>query len=264
MSTVMLHEKLGTKYPIDTIDLLVSRTLRECADNGNVVDLAYCRFGPKCAQLLNEFYGKVKFINSELPEWDIILQNNMEAATAVYEEYKPLKLLLTDDMKELILWIKSLPADKYKPEVDLTNIRHRAILTLLIMARPDIEFDIRRTAADIFNFVRDAWVNSAKEHSSYWILRAPDIELLREANGVFKDSIGTVYDRDTLLRDYKVLPAEFGNSQIITFTNPIEEEWMPVLNKCVHILTAHTAAKQNKAKGKTVRNFVAVRKEIKR
>lgn len=264
MSTVMLYEKLGTRYPIDTIDLLLSRTLRECVDNGDVVDLAQCRFGPKCAQVLNEFYDKLQFINTELPEWDIILQNNMEATTTVYEEYEPIKLLVTDDIPALINWIKTVPVGKYRPEINLTDIRYRAVLTLLIMARPDIEFDIRRTATDIFDFVRDAWVNSAKEHDTYWILRAPDIELLKLQNGVFTDSIGMTYNRDILMRDYKVLPAEFGNAQIITFTSKVSDEWMPVLDKCIRILTTSNSKKKGRVRGKVVRNFVAVRKEIKR
>lgn len=264
MGTIMLYEKLGTRYPIDTINLRLTRTLQECVVNGDVVDLAQCRFGPKCAQVLNEFYDKLKFVNTELPEWDIILQNNMEAATVVYDEYEPLKLFITDDIPALINWIKSVPVGKYRPEVNLTDIRYRAVLTLLIMARPDIELDIRRTATDIFDFVRDAWVNSSKPHDAYWILRAPDIELLNLTNGVFVDSIGVTYDRDVLMRDYKVLPAEFGNSQIITFASKVSDEWTPLLDKCVSILTAQSNTRKGKVRGKVVSNFVAVRKEIKR
>ena len=263
MGIVMLYEKLGTKYPIDTIDLLFTKVMNECVEAGDTVDLAYCRFGPKCSLILNDFYGKLNIINSELPEWDIILQNNALAMTTVYEEYEPLKLFITSDFPALINWIKSLPAGKYKPVIDLTNIKHRAVLTILIMARPDIELDIRNTSSDIFTFVRDAWVNGAKPHDSYWILRAPDIELLTAQGDMFVDAVGATYSKDTLLRDYTVLPAEFGNSQIITFTSPIDSEWEPVLLKCINTLKEHTK-NTRKIKGKTVRDFVTVRREIKR
>lgn len=261
MSTVMLHEMVGTKYMTYHINKLFSDALEECVRRGDTVDLAYCRLSPTCAMILESFYDKLDIINTEIADWDTILKHNIDAVRNKPEPYPLLDIKSDMSIQDLLAWIRTIPVGEYTPNCSITNIRQRAVLVLIIMARPDITFDLRNCLSDVYDFVHDAWANNAKPHDEYWIIQPPDVERVVKVGDVYVDSIGKTYDYGTLFRTQSILPTDFGNSQIINFTTPVDSEWQDVVQKCLKLLSS-TSVKAKAKRGKTVRNFVTLRKEI--
>ena len=133
--------------------------------------------------------------------------------------------------------IRNLPTGKYTPIISSTDIGQRAGLIMLIMGRPDIEFDIRKYSMDIFAFVRDGWVSSAESHDSYYELITPDV-VRRDRTP--DNKFGAIYYGFMTEAEFcskrTVLPIEFGNSQIINLSNPgVSDEWTPTVNKCISV-----------------------------
>ena len=125
----------------------------------------------------------------------------------------------------------------------------------------DWEFDISRCATDIFDFVRESWLSSAKSHDSYYELNAPHVQLVkRNKDGKFGDDSYGYMSEDIFIRRRIVVPAEFGNSQIIVLDENIEvdEEWMPVVEKCMNTVDMLTAS-ENRVPGKTLKNYLTFR-----
>lgn len=262
MSTVLLHELMGTKYIIYHLNGVLQETLNKCVINHDTVDLAYCRFAPLCAQMLTQYYDKLDIINTEKPDWNAILENNINATRNKPNDLNPLDIDKNMSLQDALVWIQNIPAGEYTPTCSLTNIRQRAILILLIMARPDITFDLRNYISDIYDFVHDAWANNAKPHDSYWLIQPPDLEAISRNGDVYVDTVGHTYTLDVLMRAFKILPTDFGNTQIINFKTPVDSEWTDVINKCCHLLASVDTSGKKKKRGKTVMNYVTLRREI--
>ena len=142
--SVLLKDLMGTKYIINTLDYRLQPILEQLKDCSDDVDLCYCRFGPKCASMIEKYYGKINFINTEDSELNQLLQKNREIATTEKEEYPELRIsdLVVEDYFQAI---KDVPAGKYKIVLNVLYPIERHIARLLLMQRPDIEFDCADT-----------------------------------------------------------------------------------------------------------------------
>lgn len=261
MGVVKLCDLMHTKYIINSLSLEFKEVMNKCQQGTDTIDLAGCKFGPTCSVMMNDYYKTVDFINSEKPSWNNILQNNIKAARAEYESYEKLPIPASKPVKELLQWIKDVPTGSYEPVMGYSNVAQRALLVLLILARPDIELDIAKYATDVFEFVRDAWATSAKKHDKYWVLYSPDIVSMDLSSENIHDDSGAIISTSNFLKSHVVLPYEFGTERIVTFASQPDDEWKGVIDKCVRYIAQHDKKKEpTRKKGKTVRDFILTRR----
>lgn len=261
-NTVLLKDLMNTCYMINALNGRFTNVLNKCIDDNVTVDLAHCRFGPSCALILKEYYGKVDFCNSEDNNLDKLLKDNNLTAKTIIEDYPILSIKGIEDISTYIDMVNDLPMNsKYTIELGLTSAVDKATLVLLMMTRPDIEYDLRSCSMDVFDFVRDMWVSSAEHHNSYYELIAPNVVRRNpNAQGKFGDDTYGWYQEDYFIRNRKVLPVEFGNTQIIKLdsSSTVSDEWFPVVEKCLNLF--ETIMKKNeRVPGKTLRNFLTFR-----
>lgn len=261
-NVIKLVDIMNTKYMIQSLDGRLGLCLEDVLKSGATLDLDGAKFGPDCVRVLSKYYGLIPMINSTDERLDCILRENYEAYAQKIEPYDPLDLEDIDNLDKVVELINSLPKDvKYQPKFRLSNIQSKAALVLLIMARPDLEFDIRECGSDIFDFVRDLWLTSCEPHDAYLELVPPNINLVNrnEHNRFGHISYGFMLEED-FIKLKKVLPIEFGNSQIITLgEKPVPEEWKDVVAKCIDCLEAPKVVER--VKGKTLKEFLTIRKD---
>lgn len=258
-NTIVLREVMGTRYIINALVDDFYKVIQMCKTNNLVCDVSLCRFGPDAVYAMSSEYKNVEFVNLEEPELNKILQNNREFVNAEYEAYPPFEIPTNVKLDWVVEQIQKLPTGKYEPAIASENIYQRAALCLLIMARPDIEFDVRKYSTDLFTFVRGAWLRDPQHHDSYYELIAPNI--LRQ--DVSEDNLyGSMTGRRMEERDYinsrMVVPYEFGNSQIVKLGGTPDKEWVPVVIKCIKFLNETDAVQQRK-RGRTCRNHLTFR-----
>lgn len=258
---IVLTAELGTKYIINSLTGSLRGVLDAAVSNGSSVDLAGCKFGPDCALVLQEYYESIDFVNTADSHLDSILRSNCERSRTEPEQYEELNLRNIRSIDTYMDLVKSLPENsKYKPNVSLSHLLDKVTLVLLIMSRPDIEFDIRSCASDVYEYVRDAWISNAKHHDKYYELIPPDTVLrLPDADGYF-GSQGYGYQRETsFIRNRIVLPWEFGNTKIITLGGDgVDEEWRMVVEKCLDAFQDSYAERKS---GRVLRNMLTFREE---
>lgn len=198
---VLLSEAIGTKYIINKIDKRLRVTLESLI--GQEVDLSGCRFGPECADILKTFYGKITFRNTEDKDLDELLQYNRNLILNPEEEWEILdfgKVVSKDTWFEDI---PKIPTGKYLIKIDRSDIIQECLLILMIMARPDIEYDLSECMADITSIIsKNVDINEFKEDKVY-ITKAPYIELIDKSE-IDRYSVG-------------VIPACFGRDKMIAF-----------------------------------------------
>lgn len=257
-NTVLLKDLMNTRFIINSLSGRFLSVLKRAHNEGLELDLRECRFGPECASIMRSWYDKVDFKNTEDENADYILKANMEAARYEYEQYELLDIKKGITLGEVMELIKTLPTGaKYNVKINLTDIVCKAAIAMIIMARPDITYDIRGCASDIFDFVRDSWIASAEHHESYYELIAPHI-VRRDCNNEFYGSDDSGWIRESsFIRSRRVLPVEFGNSQIIKLGSGTLEEWKGVAERCLEVFESRV--KKQRIKGKTVKNFLKVR-----
>lgn len=264
-NVILLKEAMGTKYIINSLSGLFNTICNKCEQESDTLDLADCKFGPECAHILTNYYGKVNIINSKDSDLDYILKNNAEVVGQVTSEYEKFPMPIDSDIT--IDWIlsqmQSLPRNaKYTVRIALYSIKQKAAIVLLIMARPDIEFDIRQCASEIFDFVRETWIASAESHNKYYELIVPNTisrEYIMVNDARMFGAIDYGYKPEKeFIGDRKVLPFEFGNSQLTGFEgNKPSEEWLPVLKKCLKVFETEGSIKR--VAGCTTKNFLNFR-----
>lgn len=258
---ILLSSALGTKYVINSFAGMLRNVLDSAVAGGEVVDLSECKLGPDCALVLQEYYSTVNFVNSSDMYLDTVLKNNCERSKVEPEPYEELYLRNVRSIDVYLKLVKELPQGaRYAPNVSLSHLLDKVTLTLLIMSRPDIEFDIRSCASDIYDYVRDAWLTNAKHHDKYYELIPPDTVLrIPDADGYFGCQ-GYGYQREaSFIRNRIVLPWEFGNTQIITLGGGgVDEEWRMVVEKC---LDAFEDSYAEKKAGRVLRNILTFRGE---
>ena len=262
MGTVFLKDMMETRYIINALSMRFRRCLESAIENGDTVDFAECKFGPECAYMLNKYYGKVQMCNSADAYLDGLLKNNTAYRTEVIEEYEPLVLegiTVIDNYFELY---NTLPnGGKFKVQCSLGSLACKATLVLLILSRPDLILDIRQCGSDIYDFVRDAWLTVAEHHDRYYELMAPDTVIRESTDGEYFGADSYGYQKETtFIRNRKVVPYEFGNTQIVNpdGSHPVEEEWRPVAEKC---LMAFQQTNTERRSGKVLRNLLTFRED---
>lgn len=262
METIKLYEAMGTRYMIDSLNGRLEAVLNKCVEDGVILDFSECKFGPRCAGLLNRYYGKITMINSSDKKLDELLKYNYQAVTEELEDYEPLNIVNTTDTSIFINLVKTLPEGRYKPILNPTNLRDRATLILLILARPDCEFDIRNYASDVFDFVRDVWVTNAEHHKTYYELHAPNVAVVTgDSNNFYADEFYNPQKEYSYIRNKTVLPFEFGNSQIVKLDGSgVANEWKSVVEKCLKVF--ETPVKPKRKKGKVIKNYLILREEL--
>lgn len=263
MGVVLLRELMGTRYMIQSLTQRFTNCLEKCRQEGNAVDLNGCRFGPDCASIMYRYYPILDFCNSEDEYLDSILKGNCEAARQQPVDYEEIDLTRANDLNVFMSLVGTIPnGARLCPKVSLSSICSKATLVMLIMARPDVEFDIRSCAADIFEFVRDLWLTSAEHHDEYWELITPNTTVRAvNGDGLYGDrSYGFMKERD-FIRARTVLPIDFGNSQIIKLDEGqrVSDEWIGVVEKCVNVFD--TAKTSRRIPGKTVKDFLTFRED---
>lgn len=263
MAVVKLSELMGTRYIINTLRLQFSNAIETAIANGSTVDLSGCRFGPDCASDLRKYYDKVDFINTEDSMLNAMLQNNCSASRQVLPDYTELDLTKVDGLNTYLTLVNTIPENaQIVPKLALSDIKARATLILLIMSRPDVDFDINHCATDIFDFVRDMWIIKAQHHESYYELVAPNICVRNQnAEGLYgHDSYGFMPERSFVTMK-QVLPTEFGNAQIIKLdaSQKVSDEWYGVVDKAISCLEKEK--EKVRMHGKTVKDFLTFKED---
>lgn len=262
MGIIYLRDVMETRYIINALAMRFRRCMDDAIANGNTVDLAGCRFGPDCANMLNEYYDKVPMQNSEEPECDAIIKNNIEYKTGAIEEYEPLVIDHVDGADVFLDLYNNLPqGGQYKVECSLIDIKCRATLVLLIMTRSDLELDIRQCASDVYDFVRNTWLGVAEHHDKYYELLAPNT-VIREMteDGYFGDRSYGYQKEQTFIRNRIVLPFEFGNTQLVNLgqSEQMQNEWQYTAEMCLKVLQPVTNERRS---GKVLRNLLTFRED---
>lgn len=261
MATLLLKDVMGTRYIINALDGKLMSVLDTATESGDTVDLCDCKMGPDAVIVLKSYYGRVALINSTDEELNDILTSNTLYVTEEISEYEPLNLMNVQDISVFMELREKLPqCASFKPIVDLTRILDKATLVLLMMARPDIDWDIRSCATDIYTFVRDAWLNNAGHHDTYYELIAPDT-VRRDITdaGYYGDSTYGYQKESSFVRTRCVIPYAFGNDRIVKMDgSPIAEEWLPLVEKCLEMFKRGIIERKP---GKTLRNLLVFREE---
>lgn len=270
MSVEKLKDIMETKYIINALYKRFTDVMEYAVENKVVIDLADCKFGPICAGKLRSYYDKVDFINSTDKVLDNILKHNMESVRLKDDEGEYIEFLFNKNdedviLDEVIVLINQLPRNlKFKVNISLVNIKQRAALILLILARPDLEFDIRQCSDDIYRLVRDTWLNNPyrANHNSYLELRGKDtVQVDKQEDGKFHID-NEKYDELRLVENRLVIPVEFGSSQIVKLDGSgVPDEWSNTVETLLDLLEREED-KKKRLPGKILKNYLKTREEI--
>jgi hypothetical protein len=260
MSTISLVEAMNTRYIINSLLGRFVGILNNAAESGDTIDFAGAKLGPEAASILRNYTGTVDMINSTDEYLNSILLNNRERLKQI-EEYEVLDLTDTTTLQVYSDLVKSIPKGaKICPKVSLVRILDKATLILLILSRPDVEFDIRSCASDIYTYVRTYWLPNAKHHDKYYELIAPDTVVRDKTDKGSYGSAETGYlKEDAFIQSHVVVPYEFGNTPIIDFSRgKVDEEWDDLVAACLNAFKSNNVAKES---GKVLRNILTFREE---
>lgn len=204
---VLLSEAIGTKYIINKIN----KRLRLKLDSliGQEVDLAGCRFGPECASILEKYYDKIVFRNTEDSALDTMLQENRRLILNPEEEWPELDFGAVVKKETWFEDIPKIPQGKYLIKIDTNDIVQECLLILMIMARPDIEYDLSNCMADIMEIVARRVNIEDFDEDKVYVTKTPYVVLVN------KDDV----DRYAI----NPVPACFGRDKMIGLdgTSPI-------------------------------------------
>lgn len=196
---VLLSEVIGTRYIINKINKRLRITLDSLI--GQEVDLAGCRFGPECADILSGYYQKIVFRNSEDKDLDELLKYNRNLLLEPEEEWEVLDFDATVKKDTWFEDIPKIPTGKYLIKINTDDIVQECLLILTIMARPDIEYDLSNCMADITDIISKR-VNIADfEDDEVYVTKSPYIRLVNKSE-IDRFSFG-------------VIPACFGRDKMI-------------------------------------------------
>lgn len=224
MGVIKLAEVMGTRYIIDDFARKVTLEIEKQITNDSnvVIDLARCKFGPKSAEVINNSFGKVKFINSTDAELNKLCEENHRIASVGFEEYPILEVpkeFYHDELKE---WIVGTPTGKYTIKLDLSNYSQELATVLFIMTRPDCELDITNCIYDIFNII--------KTHVDF---DGVEDVLLLEAPYCRKCKLSEVAMSSNIY-----IPYDIGTKRLLSFTDNVSvpKRYMDVIRYCAENL----------------------------
>ena len=258
MAVVQVAYKLGTKYIIESMEGKFRNILHEAAKNGDTVDLCFAKLCPSCAAELRNYYGKVELINSVDAELDSILKQNTVNSQQVKEVYPNLPIPKDPTFKAWMQAVKELPkGSQWTVNLVSNSEAVVAYVVLLILKRPDIEWDIAGCMQYLYDFVVDEWRIHAVQHTNYieFYNRAV-IPLAVDGNGKLGTALRGIAPVRQYIDMHAVLPADFGSVDCVKFDGdqPVGE-WRDVVHKCVRALTSKSIGVKHLA------NYLKLRKE---
>lgn len=246
MAVVYPYDKLFTDYIIKSKVGKFRGYLTECVESGDTVDLYASYLSPEAAHVLNGFYGTVDFINSQNAELDALLKRNMEAVREEEEKYPVLSIPnnpTMDDFSELFKSIKS--GEKVSIDKPYLNRRQSALVTFLIIGRPDVEFDIHTCAVNVYLFIKDEWILGAQPHDEYIEFIDGTVRPMTVKNGKLGTPSHGYLPADMYVKRFKVLPMDFGTKNLIQIENgKVVGEWANVVNLCINVLSVEKEHKK--------------------
>lgn len=260
---IVLREALNTRYINNSMSGKMRIVLNEAMDSGDTVDFAGCRLGPESALALNEYYGKVVMVNSEEPLLHKALENNFIVKTEVLEAYEEFPIKSEINLKETFDLISNLPRNaKLMPKWSSVSNKPVYATILLMMARPDIDWDIRNVSKQVFSYIRNQWCSFAEPHDAYWELNAPNTvsRYRHPETGKFGDDLDGWMTESIFVRRRTVIPREFSTVTLFGPDKEIPAEWVQVVKECISKLKDPVVPVRKK--GKTIRHFVDLRKDI--
>lgn len=253
-------KEMGTKYLINCMANKFRGLLARCAENGFTLDIAECRLGPSCAYELSVYYGKVKVINSEIEELNEILEHNYEEARKVFEKFPVLDIPEHPTYQDLFKLLPTLQTgSKYALKPNLQFQSQIAFCVMLILMRPDIEWDIAECGISIYEFVRDKWSLSAEPHDYYLEFAGSSYYVREVVNGYIdtKEYTANKIPYKIYIQNHQCLPADFGSKNLVQLdsNNQPIGEWGGVVSKCLRVLT-----RSDKPKVKKLVNYLKFRR----
>ncbi len=245
-------EAVGTKYITRPYTAAFVKVLT--SNPNETYDIGKCRLGLSAVMSLEELYGKVNIINTKDEVLDGYLQENARRAKLPRipdMDRIDLRIPYTniDDVYEFIENLKVGIPYRYRVAVGQNYNYGLAVLTLIILTRPEVTVDLR-FASGLFDFIRDEWLYSAKHHDKYWELDLPNL-IVREVKGGFiKVPYRNEMSEELYRETFRCFPYEFGTEYLYE-----DEEWSKVVDKCFDILTKPPVVE------KTIKDFVTLRQE---
>jgi hypothetical protein len=240
-----LVREFGTRYIIDALFMKFRSYVESAINDGNQIDIANAKFGPKCGSVVQDKVGSGVFLDSKNEEINHILEHNCAIKNTHYEEYEELEITGTsrEGLKKLIASLPkgaklSLPAISYSE-------RAYAFFTLLILQRPDIEWDISICSKNLFDFIRSKWLISGgrRPHKKY--IEVIGSALVERSVGIAKRVIldGGKFESETsFVNNHTCLPAEFSSDKLLQISpnGEVTGEFAPVFTRCWDILDIPT------------------------
>lgn len=238
MAVVQVVYALGTQYVIESMEAKFRGILANAAKNGDTVDLGKARLSPTNAAHLREYYDRVDFINSEDPELDTLLKNNIANARSEQVKYPKLELPLRpsfSDFKKILQKVKA--GDKYALCPSLSSERQLALSTMLILKCPGVDWDLSESIKYIYDFIYNEWYTRREQHAEYIEIVGNAIVPRTVHNGMMGSRSGDMMNVRQYIMSHAILPADFGNKDLVKIEKGEPQgEWGDVVRKCVSIL----------------------------
>lgn len=225
MTVVKLWDALGTRYINNDQAYLVNDFLSKL-EEGTVVDLAHCKFGPNSAHTLSKYYGKVKMCNSIDERLNLILEHNqvsvnkkvqVEYITSKFEEEDVLDIIrdLKSNYDGKTVYELRGPNDSDGVPITIPPKKMHAVITLLTITRPEVKLRVGNELNNVFMFARNGWLKSPKSHSKYWEVIGNSALIEVDCN---KSKITTLdgeqISEEIYIRTHTVMPYEFGTVRL--------------------------------------------------
>lgn len=240
-----LVRMMGTLYANNALKGRFKSTIEMAISSNERLDIAEVKFGPVCGNIMHDnigisINGERLFYDSADPKRDAILEFNYNAANTVEEEYPPLTEQSTkrEVLQELV---ETLPqgAQYFIPPKTFTK-RDYAFLTLLILQRPDIEFDITVCADGLFRFIRNEWLLTGNQKKYRTYIEVVDSTLVERTVDITRSirlDNGMAEPVNVFISNHNCLPGIFGKQPIEILGNgDASGEFATVFKKCWDML----------------------------
>lgn len=203
-----LSDLVGTKYITNDHTGVLCKILEMHTE----IDLAGCKLSPESERIIRQYYGKITFCNSKDMVLDNILKHNREAvADTKHLTAVPLPIdIITEE--EVIKYFKTIDKSKiYSLEnCRINKVKCLSLAILLTIRHPDVVFDLREFASDLFKQVRLDWTNSNKKHRLYnEVIGTAIVEREVIDDKVQIPGVGYITE-ELFVSSYNALPADFG------------------------------------------------------
>lgn len=247
-----LIEELKTKYAINTLSGELSEILAKAQD-GEEIDIAGIKFGPKCSELINRQCSRLNFVNTEDAKLNEILLYNKSVFENPEPEYTEInmfnvmKKLNPDVMSETMIstandikvLYKMLESGKcYSLECPIGYSENkRSAITIILMAlcegKKDVSFYVWKYVKFLFMMVRSSWNMANVSHDEYYYLDdSSGLNIVHKENGLFYDCYGRGYDERTFITNNQVIPVHIPyNKEDKEFGGIIKRAWSELLSK---------------------------------